>query len=135
MDLQQAQDLYNQAFSAYENKDFDLAISLLSQIERSSDEVKEIYAEAQYNLGIVFKELKRYEEAEQAYKNVQREDSLEQYVRAQNNLGNLLSDLKRFDEAERVYKNVSREDSLEQYARAQFNLGVLLKQQQRFEEA
>ena len=33
MDLQQAKDLVNQAFAAYENKDFDLAISLLSQIE------------------------------------------------------------------------------------------------------
>ena len=99
MDLQQAQDLCNQAFSAYENKDFDLAISLLSQIERSSDEVKEIYAEAQYNLGIVFKELKRFDEAERVYKNVSREDSLEQYARAQFNLGILLKQQQRFEEA------------------------------------
>lgn len=135
MDLQQAQDLFKQAFAAYKNNELELAIQLWSQIKKTSDEVKEIYAEAQYNVGVLFKKLNHYKEAEQAYKNVKREDSLEQYVRAQNNLGNLLSDLKRFDEAEKAYKNVSQADSVEQYARAQFNLGILLKQQQRLEEA
>ena len=87
MDLQQAKDLVNQAMEAYKNNDFDLAIQLWSQLEKSTDEVKEIYAKAQYNLGVVFVSLKRYQEAEQAYKNVKREDSGEGYAKAQNNLG------------------------------------------------
>lgn len=135
MDLQQAKDLVNQAMEAYKNNDFDLAIQLWSQLEKSTDEVKEIYAKAQYNLGVVFVSLKRYQEAEQAYKNVKREDSGEGYAKAQNNLGGLLKQQQRFEESEQAYNNVSRLDSVEQYAKAQFNLGNLLSDLKRFDEA
>ena len=135
MDLQQAQDLFDQAFAAYNNNELELAIQLWSQIEKSLDEVKEIYAKAQYNLGVAFASLKRYQEAKQAYKNVKREDAAEEYARAQFNLGILFNQLKNFEEAEQAYNKVTREDSVEQYVKAQFNLGNLLNELKIFAEA
>ena len=63
------------------------------------------------NLGNLYKQLDRFTEAEQTYKNIKREDSLDQYVKAQFKLGYLYDQLDRFKEAEKYYKKVKRDDS------------------------
>ena len=135
MDLQQAKDLFKQANLAYKNNDLEKSIDLFSQIEKTSDELKEIYAKTQFNLGLLLAQQQNFKKAEQAYNNVSRSDSAEQYAKAQVNLGALLKQTQRFKEAEQAYKNVIREDSLKQYAMAQVNLGLLLAQQKNFKEA
>ena len=80
-------------------------------------------------------DFKRYEEAEQAYRNVLREDGAELYARTQFNLGILLNQQERFEEVEQAYNNIKREDSVELYAEAQFNLGNFLQEQNNFEAA
>ena len=59
MDLQQAEDLFEQAKKAYENNEVEKSIGLLRQIEKSSDEIKQIYARAQYILGVLLKTQER----------------------------------------------------------------------------
>ncbi|WP_288382264.1 tetratricopeptide repeat protein [uncultured Acinetobacter sp.] len=135
MNLEEANNFFKQALEAKQNNQIDKAIELLSQIKKSSDDLKKVYARAQFNLGFLLKKQNRLVEAEEAYKNVLREDRAETYASAQLNLGNILDDLKRFEEAEEAYKKVLREDRAETYASAQYNLGVLFKQQNRLEEA
>ncbi len=135
MELEEANEIIEQAQKESKEGHLDRAIELLLQIKKHSGELKVQYAWAQFSLGILYKELARFNEAEQAYKNVKREDSLEIYTRVQINLGLLFKQQGRFEEAEQAYKNVKREDSVEPYARVLFNLGILLKQQNRIEEA
>ncbi len=59
-------------------------------------------ATAYYNLGVSLNDLKRYEEAEVAYRKaieLNPSDAI-----AYSNLGNLLGDLKRYEEAEVAYR-------------------------------
>lgn len=73
MDLQQAQDLFKQAVEAYKNNDLELAIQLWSQIEKTSDELQAIYANAQFNLGVLFSQKNNIEKAKEAFNSVYKE--------------------------------------------------------------
>ncbi|MFW1985929.1 tetratricopeptide repeat protein, partial [Acinetobacter guillouiae] len=87
MNLKEAKEIFEQAIEANRNDNIDKAIELFSQIGKTSNEMKEIYAKAQLNLGNLLSDLKRFSEAEQAYKNVLRADRVESYASAQFNLG------------------------------------------------
>ena len=116
MNLVEAKEILEQARREQKAGTLDRAIELLLKIDKSSNELQDSYALAQFKLGILYKQLDRFAEAEQTYKNVKREDSAELYALAQFNLGNLYKQLDRFAEAEKTYKNVKREDSVESYA-------------------
>ena len=135
MNLKEAKEIFEQAIEANRNDNIDKAIELFSQIGKTSNEMKEIYAKAQLNLGNLLSDLKRFSEAEQAYKNVLRADRVESYASAQLNLGILIKQQERFSEAEQAYKNVLRADRADTYAKAQLNLGNLLVDLKRFSEA
>ncbi|ELW89021.1 MULTISPECIES: tetratricopeptide repeat protein [Acinetobacter] len=135
MNLEEANNFFKQALEAKQNNRIDKAIELLSQIKKSSDDLKKVYARAQFNLGFLLKKQNRLVEAEEAYKNVLREDQAELYASAQLNLGILIKKQERFSEAEQAYKNVLREDRADAYANAQLNLGLLFNSQKRIEEA
>ena len=89
MKLVEAKEILKQARREQKEGNLDRAIELLIKINKLSDELQDSYAQAQFNLGNLYNRLDRFTEAEQAYKNVKREDSAESYARAQNNLGNL----------------------------------------------
>ena len=73
MDLQQAKDLFQKAFAAYKNNDLELAIQLWSQIEKTSDELKPIYSNAQFNLGVLFNQKNNIEQAKKAFNSIYKE--------------------------------------------------------------
>ncbi|MEG0032301.1 tetratricopeptide repeat protein [Acinetobacter sp.] len=135
MNLVEANEILEQARREQKEGNLDRAIKLLIKINNSSDELQDLYAQAQFKLGYLYNQLDRFAEAEQAYKNVKREDHVESYATAQYNLGYLYNQLDRFAEAEQAYKNVKREDPAELYAIAQLNLGNLYSQLDRFTEA
>ena len=135
MKLEEAQEIFEQAIEAYKNDQINYAIELFSKIEKTFVESNELYARAQFHLGNLMDDLKRYEEAEKAYRNVLKEDRAESYANAQFNLGILLKQQKRVLDAEKAYRNVLREDKVKTYASAQLNLGNLLDDLNRYEEA
>lgn len=135
VELQEAKVVFQNAVDANKNNKIDDAIELYSKIKNSCSELNEIYAYAQFNLGLLLNNQNRIQEAKIAYKNVKREDHAETYAKAQFNLGLLLKNQNYIEEAEVAYKNVKRGDRNETYAKAQLNLGVLLKNQMRIDEA
>jgi len=84
-----------------------------------------------FNLGILLKKLKRYEEAEKEYREAIKINPNLAY--AHNNLGILLQNLKRYEEAEKEYREAIKINPNLAYAHN--NLGILLKKLKRYEEA
>jgi TPR repeat protein len=82
---------------------------------------------AENNLGVLFQELRRVEEAERWYRRAAEAGEHP----AENNLGNLLKQLGRLQEAERWYRRAAEAGHHD----AESNLGILLKQLGRLEEA
>jgi predicted O-linked N-acetylglucosamine transferase (SPINDLY family) len=89
------------------------------------------YAEASNNLGNLFKEMKRYEEAEACYR--QTLSLKPHFAETHNNLGVLFKELARYEEAEVCYRQALslKPDHAEVYN----NLGITLKALNRYEEA
>jgi len=86
---------------------------------------------AYFLLGDLLKDLRRFEEAEAAYRKAI--ELKPDYAGAYSDLGSLLEDLKRFEEAEAAYRKTIelKPDHISAYLR----LGILLFTLQRFEEA
>lgn len=89
------------------------------------------YADAYYNLGNLFNELKQFKEAEAPYRQALRIKP--DYAEAYNNLGVILNEIKRFPEARAAYRKALRLKP--DYPEAHNNLGVVLNTMQAFEEA
>jgi hypothetical protein len=54
MDLQEAKNIFDQANQAYVEEKYEVAEKLLLKIDNHSDELKELYAEAQIKLGFMY---------------------------------------------------------------------------------
>ena len=118
--LQQADDLYRKG-------QLDKAIEIWRRIKR--EDSPELYAEAQFNLGVVLGEQGDTEGEIAAYRNITCKDSPEQYAKAQVNLGAALGKQGDTEGAIAACRNVTREDLPEQYAKAQLYLGMTLGKQ------
>ena len=118
--LQQADDLYLKG-------QLDEAIEIWRSIKHADS--PELYAEAQFNLGVALRKQGKTEEAIAVYRSIKREDSREQYAMAQLNLGVVLGAQGDTEGEIAAYRNITREDSSELYATAQVNLGVVLGEQ------
>ncbi|MFE7530910.1 ATP-binding protein [Kitasatospora sp. NPDC057542] len=100
-------------------------------------------ASAWTNLGTALKELRRFEEAEQAHRTAittfQQLDDKHGEASAWTNLGNVLTGLRRFEEAEQAHRTAittyQQLDDKHAEARAWNNLGNALTELRRFEEA
>ncbi|MDD5687754.1 MAG: tetratricopeptide repeat protein [Elusimicrobia bacterium] len=86
---------------------------------------------AHYNLGNLFCDSKKYEEAEKEFREAIRINPY--YYGAYNNLGSVLFVLKRFEEAEREYREATKLGF--SYAESHYNLGNLLYNSKRYLEA
>ena len=124
--LQQADDLYLKG-------QLDKAIEILRRIKR--EDSPELYAEAQFNLGVALQKQGKTEEAIAVYRSIKRTDSPELYAEARFNLGVALQEQGKTEEAIAAYRSIERTDSPELYAKAQFNLGVVLQKQDKIKEA
>jgi len=89
------------------------------------------FADAHYNLGNLFNELRRFQEAEGSYRQALR--CKPDYAEAYNNLGVVLNELKRFPEAQAAYRKALRLKP--DYPEAYNNLGVVLNTMRAFVEA
>lgn len=89
------------------------------------------YADGHCNLGLVLKDLGRYQAAEAACRRALKIEP--RHVEALNNLGNLLKGTRRFVEAENAYRQIIKIRPT--YAGAHNNLGNLLKDLGRYAEA
>ena len=118
--LQQAGDLYLQG-------QLDKAIEILRRIKRTDS--AELYANAQFNLGVALRKQGKTEEAIAVYRSIKRTDSKEVYANAQLNLGITLGAQGDSTGAIAAYSSVERTDSPELYAKAQLYLGITLGEQ------
>ena len=84
-----------------------------------------------FNLGILLKKLKRYEEAEKEYREAIKINPNLAY--AHNNLGILLHNLERYEETEKEFREAIKINP--NYANAHYILGFLLEELKRYEEA
>ena len=126
VELKDAEHLFYLGNSFDEKKDYENA----EKCYRKSSEFNPDYAEAHNNLGVLLKDLGRYE-AEKEYREAIRIDPY--LAEAHNNLGNLLDDLGRYDEAEKEYREAIRIDPY--LAEAHYNLGILLNGLEQYGES
>ena len=111
---------------------FDEAVRVSKLIEPQDN--KEHYEKAQYNIGAVYEEQGKTEEALKIWSEIE-EDSSEIYSRAQYNIGAIKNDLGEFEEAKRAWGKVKRNDSPEAYTRAQYNLASRLNKEGKEDDA
>ena len=118
--LQQADDLYLKG-------QLDKAIEILRRIKR--EDSPELYAEAQFNLGVALQKQGKTEEAIAVYRSIKRTDSPELYADARFNLGFILGAQNDSAGAIAAYRSIERADSPELYAKAQLYLSITLEEQ------
>lgn len=127
MTEQEIKALLQQAGDLYRKGQLDQAIKIWRRIKR--EDSPELYAEAQFNLGVALRKQGKTEEAIAVYRSIKREDSPETYAMAQLNLGVVLGAQGDTEGEIAAYRNIARKDSPEPYAMAQVNLGVTLEAQ------
>ena len=127
MTEQEIKALLQQAGDLYRKGQFDEAAEIWRRIKHADS--PELYAEAQFNLGVILGEQGDTEGAIAAYRNITREDSPETYAKAQLNLGVVLGAQGDTEGAIAACRNVTREDLPEQYAKVQLYLGMTLGKQ------
>ena len=129
LDQMTAQERLDLGRSYFKKGKFDEAITVWSTITR--DDSPKVYAWAQLNLGVIYKDLaykdkdedqRKLDEAIAAWSNIHRDDNPKTYATAQLKLGLAYKDQGNLDDAITAWKKV-REDNPETYAKAQLNLG------------
>ena len=120
--------------SLYKDGKFDEAIAVWSKIRREEASSK-TYADAQFNLGLAYKNQDELEEAITAWSNITRDDDPETYAQAQFSLGNTYDDWGKSEQAIKTWSNISHDDDPKTYAWAQLNLGAAYAKSGELDEA
>ena len=120
--------------SLYKDGKFDEAIAVWSKIRREEASSK-TYADAQFNLGLAYKNQDELEEAITAWSNITRDDDPETYAQAQFSLGNTYDDWGKSEQAIETWSKVRHDDDPETYAWAQLNLGAAYAKSGELDEA
>ena len=105
-----------------------------SKIRREEASSK-TYADAQFNLGLAYKNQDELEEAITAWSNITRDDDPETYAQAQFSLGNTYDDWGKSEQAIKTWSNISHDDDPKTYAWAQLNLGAAYAKSGELDEA
>ena len=124
-----AQERLDLGRSYYNEGKFDKAIEAWSNITRDDDPA--VYARAQLNLGVVYKEEQgNLLQAINTWSNITRDDDPAVYARAQLNLGVVYKEEQgNLLQAINTWSNITRDDDPAVYARAQLYLGIAYKKQ------
>ncbi len=96
---------FNNAVIAYENGEWEKSENLFKEILTKFSNPEWVWN----NLGLVYQNLERYKEAEEAYRNSIEIDSNDSY--SWDNLGNLLQSSGHYPQAETAYRNAIKIDS------------------------
>ncbi len=123
-----AEEWFERGYKSQKDKKLEEAIRYYKEVLRITQD-----AITYSNLGVALFDLKRYDEAKEAFRkaielNPEHED-------AYNNLGNLFNQQERYKKAEEAYRKAIELNP--KYARAYYNLGILLSDEKlkRYEEA
>ena len=142
LDQMTAQERLDLGRSYYNEDKFDEAITVWSTITR--DDSPKVYAWAQLNLGVIYKDLaykdkdedqRKLDEAIAAWSNIHRDDNPKTYATAQLKLGLAYKDQGNLDKAIKTWSNIHRDDNPKTYATAQLNLGLAYKDQGNLDKA
>ena len=120
--------------NSYILSDINNRINELTNINRANSDIQE-FLESRMELGELFENLGLYDNAEECYREINKNDIGEYFVKSRNELGRLLYKQRKYKEAEKVYLEVVREDSPKYFAMLSVNLGILLTELNRYEEA
>ena len=134
LDQMTAQERLKLGRSLYKDGKFDEAIAVWSKIRREEASSK-TYADAQFNLGLAYKNQDELEEAITAWSNITRDDDPETYAQAQFSLGNTYDDWGKSEQAIKTWSNISHDDDPKTYAWAQLNLGAAYAKSGELDEA
>lgn len=93
------------------------------------------YSKAQFNLGEIYFQHNRFEEAVKFFNNIQRMDNSELYAKIKVDLGIMAKEKGYFSEAVEEWKKVNRTDDIKAYVRAQHYISDLLIKAGDFEGA
>lgn len=133
MDLQEAKNIFDQANQAYVEEKYEVAEKLLLKIDNHSDELKELYAEAQIKLGFIYWRQSKVELEIESYKKVPIE-IINQYAKAQYLLGLTHRMQDEPNLAIESFNRVPRE-ILKEYAEAQIFLALTYRDQHEYDLA
>ncbi len=125
----EAEKLFDEAVEHRDAREYTKAIEKLKQalviLEGIEDNIN--IGRTYNNLGALYQDQKKYEEAEEAYKKARDKGVIEAY----NNLGNVYKDQKKYEEAEEAYNDAIKNKDFKAYN----NLGALYQDQKKYEEA
>ena len=93
------------------------------------------YADAQFNLGVVYNDQNKPYQAIAAWSKVRHSDDPKAYAWAQYNLGFVYKDQGKLEQAIKTWSNINHDDDPGAYARAQNNLGFVYHTQGKLEQA
>ena len=108
------------------------AIEAWKNITRKDD--AELYAEAQFNIGLAFKKMGSRKKAIESWKNITRKDDAEVYAMAQVSIGTIEESSSSY-KAIKIFQKVKPEDGAKVYAGAQLYTGIAFQNISKIQEA
>ena len=115
--------LFLRALALEEQGKLEEAIEFYQLIKRESS--PKFFAQAQYNLALIWQKKGEQEKAIAIYETIQREDNPKAFAKALFNLGFLWEEKGDQEKAIAAYEAIHREDDKETFAKAQYNLAVM----------
>ena len=109
-------------------------VNKLKEMSKINCDIKS-FVKSRFDLGLLLEKQEKYSEAEQAYREIQKEDDKEQFTNSRFNLGLLLEKQGKYAEAEQAYTEIQKEDDKKQFSMSRFNLGLLLEKQRKYTES
>ena len=114
--------LFLRALALEKEGKLDEAIEIYQLIKRENS--PKFFAQAQYNLALIWRKKGEQEKEIAVYKAIQREDNPKAFAKAQFNLGIIWKEKGEQEKAIAIYETIQREDDKETFAKAQVNLAL-----------
>ena len=115
--------LFLRALALEKEGKLDEAIEIYQLIKRENS--PKFFAQAQYNLALIWRKKGEQEKEIAVYKAIQREDNPKAFAKAQFNLGVIWDEKGEQEKAISAYEAIQQEDDPKTFAQAQYNLAVI----------
>ena len=125
--------LFLRALALEKEGKLDEAIEIYQLIKRENS--PKFFAQAQYNLALIWRKKGEQEKEIAVYKAIQREDNPKAFAKAQFNLGIIWKEKGEQEKAIAIYETIQREDDKETFAKAQVNLALIWEKKDEQEKA